>query len=414
MRRITRDRNGNIAMITALTFLPLLGAAGLAVDYINLSRERSDLQAVSDAAALMAAGVSLEDEDAARAAAARYIASLDYGAEIDWSLEIVDGELQLSMNRDVPLSMGAVFGTESADVGARSHATAAMSTGGGLELALVLDVSNSMKNRMTGMKIAANRLVDAIYGTAETLPDVKLALVPFSGRVNFADYGWDWMNSQMGRNLASASPKNAKKDPFVPSASMLCNAWRTHPHSETDASPEVEAFPVHTGPHETCPVSRMIALTDSRSTIQNAINALTNNHGTSTQVGLLWGWRALSPEWQGFWYPDQPELPLGHAETPGKHLVIMTDGENHPKQSGDSQSVEEVNAQLVRQCQAMRAEGYTLYAVTYYMNGSLTDLYTACTGDSTRVYDANSAEELSVAFESIGGSLVKSALRLTR
>ena len=409
------DRRGNIAMITALAFLPLLGAAGLAVDYVNLSRERTNLQAIADAAVLMAGGVSLDDEDVARREVDRYLSSLAYADELHWDVSLVDGELQLSINRAIPLRIASVFNAPTAEIGVNSFAKQARSVGrGGLELALVLDVSNSMKNRMPEMKLAANRLIDEIYGTEATLPNVRVSLVPFSGRVNFADYGWDWMADQSGRSVATAQPRDPKKDAFVPSAAALCSGWRSGTNGETDASPAVEKLPVFSGPHETCPQSKMIALTESRATIQAGINALTNNHGTSTQVGLLWGWRSLSPDWQGHWFADNADLPLSFDETPGKHVVIMTDGKNNPKQAGDTQTEEQVNAQLLRQCQAMREDGYTIYAVTYYMNGTLTDLYSACTGTSDQVYDANSAIELSAAFADIGGSLVTSALRLSR
>ncbi|GLQ37499.1 hypothetical protein GCM10007908_11190 [Rhizobium albus] len=413
--RFLSNRRGNVAMITALAFLPLLGAAGLAVDYVNLSRERTNLQAIADAAVLMAAGISLDDESVARREVDRYISSLAYADDLDWDVSLVDGELQLSINRTIPLRIASVLNAPTADIGVQSFAKQARSVGrGGLELALVLDVSNSMKNRMPEMKLAANRLIDEIYGTEATLPNVRVSLVPFSGRVNFVDYGWDWMSDQTGRNVANAQLRNPKKDAFSPSASALCSGWRSGTNGETDASPTVEKLPMFDGPHETCPQSRMIALTESRAVIQDGINALTNNHGTSTQVGLLWGWRSLSPDWQGHWFSGNPDLPLSYEETPGKHVVIMTDGKNHPKQAGDEHTEDEVNAQLIRQCQRMRDQGYTIYAVTYYMNGTLTDLYTACTGVADHVYDANSASELSAAFEDIGGSLVSSALRLTR
>jgi Flp pilus assembly protein TadG len=53
-RRIRHDRAGNVAMIFALTTIPLLGAVGGAIDYSTAVRARSKLQAVADAAALFA------------------------------------------------------------------------------------------------------------------------------------------------------------------------------------------------------------------------------------------------------------------------------------------------------------------------------------------------------------------------
>ncbi|MGE4251739.1 MAG: TadE/TadG family type IV pilus assembly protein [Parvibaculaceae bacterium] len=63
LRRFTGDRRGNVAVITALTAVPLVAAGGLAIDYANASFVRSFMQAEADAAALAAAagGPSAED-----------------------------------------------------------------------------------------------------------------------------------------------------------------------------------------------------------------------------------------------------------------------------------------------------------------------------------------------------------------
>ncbi len=50
--RLSNDRGGNFAMVTALIATPLLMAAGVAVDFSNASAQRTNLQEIADATAL--------------------------------------------------------------------------------------------------------------------------------------------------------------------------------------------------------------------------------------------------------------------------------------------------------------------------------------------------------------------------
>ena len=54
LRRLARDRRGNVAMIFGLVSIPLLFAIGMGVDYANNARRWSQMNAAADAAALAA------------------------------------------------------------------------------------------------------------------------------------------------------------------------------------------------------------------------------------------------------------------------------------------------------------------------------------------------------------------------
>ena len=51
-RRILSDRQGNFGILTALIMVPLLGCAGMAIDFTNALRIRSQLMDAADSAAL--------------------------------------------------------------------------------------------------------------------------------------------------------------------------------------------------------------------------------------------------------------------------------------------------------------------------------------------------------------------------
>src|SRR5262249_237608 len=50
MRNFLADRRGNFALMTAIAMVPLMGAAAIAVDYSEMSRERQAVVSALDAA----------------------------------------------------------------------------------------------------------------------------------------------------------------------------------------------------------------------------------------------------------------------------------------------------------------------------------------------------------------------------
>jgi hypothetical protein len=54
LQKLLHDRSGNFGLLTALTIIPIIGAAGLAVDFTNAMAVKSKLQGAGDAAALAA------------------------------------------------------------------------------------------------------------------------------------------------------------------------------------------------------------------------------------------------------------------------------------------------------------------------------------------------------------------------
>jgi hypothetical protein len=61
-------------------------------------------------------------------------------------------------------------------------------------------------------------------------------------------------------------------------------------------------------------------LTSNQSTILNAISNLNIQGDWIPNEGLVWGWRALSPNWQGLWGTPGSPLPYN---TPGNNKVVV-------------------------------------------------------------------------------------------
>lgn len=73
-------------------------------------------------------------------------------------------------------------------------------------------------------------------------------------------------------------------------------------------------------------------------------------------LGLAWGWRVLSPAWQGMW---------GGAATT------------------------EINARMLAVCNAMKSEGIIIFAITFRLsNTSTQDLYRSCSTSPAHYFDS--------------------------
>ncbi len=430
-----QDQRGSVFTILGFGLVMAAGFTAVVVDMSYLYVLKSRLQTTADLSAL-AAVVELSDEDAARTTALEYAAknmpASEHGGVLanadvvagNWNSStrtFTPGDTPLNALRVVtrrsrdngnPVSLffAPALGFEEADI---AVSAIAVSPSTGMELLLVLDVSGSMSGDILALRQAATNMLDIIFQGNPTRPETWIGLAPFGGRVNIIDYGESWMNSPPSESNGPTAPGVGIKCKFQnPSANhpRLCTALRSGVLAETAAVPSGEGFDEFGGDLAVCPVPKAVGLTSSRDTVQQAVDQLCAGHGTSTEIGMVWGWRMISPEWQGLW--GDPELPLDYDDTPGKYVVIMTDGNNHPSQSDDPYSQFEADAQLIRECQAMKDEGITIFAVTFNMDGVLAGLYQQCVSDPAYQFDAESAYDLEEVFGVIGNLVNALAIRL--
>lgn len=423
--KFLRNERGTIALLFGLLIVPLMMVAGIAIDYGMASTKRTAMQSALDAATL-AAALEYEktggDGDWEARGVDYYTAQLPDAGTPQFSE--VSGVISGEVTANVRNAFGGLLNAEATPVGARSQATA--KGGIGLELALVLDVSGSMKGggKIESLRSASVALIDKIYGDHETLPDTWVTVVPFSGRVNI--YGHDaWIDAAApvgGGGTGGTDGKKEKKEKkgeetvsggsaTVTAAGTLCTGLRPIPAEWDDSTPSQAMFPPFTGPADVCPGPKLIPLNDQKTVVRNALLALYTGHGTSTQIGMAWGYRVLSPKWRGLW--GNGSLPLDYGAPARKIAIIMTDGQNHPDQSGDPISEATANERLLDTCRAMKDEGIIVYAVTFQMS-DLIPLYQTCATTPQHQFDATNNAALLSAFDAIGNSILAGDLRLIR
>ena len=203
-REFLANQSGNFGIIFAICAFPAIGAASLALDYSNMSRERNMVQHSLDAAALatakqMASGTTGEaleqyardffDSNLPHSIAANRI-DLDVSVKVEM-VENEEGEMvqQKTLGLDAKLDydtfIATVMGQDQFEIGIASQVAMGNMT---VEVALVIDNSGSMGgSRINLAKSTAKDLISTVYNAASfsNKPDpVKFALVPFSASVN--------------------------------------------------------------------------------------------------------------------------------------------------------------------------------------------------------------------------------------
>ena len=211
-----RNESGNFAIIFAICAFPAIGAASLALDYSNMSRERNMVQHSLDAAALatakqMASGTTGEaleqyardffDANLPSTIAANRV-DLDVNIKTEMT-ENKDGNLvpqktlALNASLDYNTFIANVVGQDEFQIGISSQVAMGNMT---VEVALVIDNSGSMGGtRINLAKSTAKDLITTVYnasGFSNKTDPVKFALVPFAASVNIGadNANANWMD----------------------------------------------------------------------------------------------------------------------------------------------------------------------------------------------------------------------------
>ena len=228
------DRRGNVAMIFALSLIPVTLLAGGAVDLNQAMTARTRLSQALDAAAL-AVGVntSLSNADALRIAndfiTANYpnnrvgtVTSITVLIDDDTDTVTVTGEATVNT------IMLGLAGIDHLTVGWESEVQRARQR---LELVMVLDNTGSMGgSKIRSLRDSAELLTEILFEAADEPSDVKIGLVPFAATVNVGtqyERAW-WLDPD------ALSPQHAEwAGPNGEIEIETCSGWGWRRRGET-------------------------------------------------------------------------------------------------------------------------------------------------------------------------------------
>ena len=131
LKSFARDRRGNVAVTFGLAVIPLVGLVGAAVDYGRLSLRRTELNSISDSAALSAA--KLLSTTTAQTPATREALAVQAGnshaagqapaAQPTTTVFLSENAVRVSLSESMTLAFGGLLGRDTSTVMAQSKAT---------------------------------------------------------------------------------------------------------------------------------------------------------------------------------------------------------------------------------------------------------------------------------------------------
>ena len=209
-----KNVSGSLAPILGVAAIPLIMAAGVAVDYGNAVSVQARLQAAVDAAALAAGReANLSNSELERIAKDYFHSNFGTPANAGtptMEMSVSDSGLKVEGAVTVNNYLTKVAGFDTTRISASSEVTKEAT---GLEVVLVFDNTGSMasQSRLSTLKVAAHDFVEILFGPREVADTLKIGVVPFSQFVNVGPdksnaYWFDTkgVNQQWGKFSAAA------------------------------------------------------------------------------------------------------------------------------------------------------------------------------------------------------------------
>ena len=426
---------GNIAVIFAITAVPIISFVGAAIDYTRANAARSAMQAALDSTSLMLSkdlvnGVITPSQINAKATT--YFTALYTNADgksitINATYTPASGSTPATIKvdgaGDVTTDFMKVAGFPKLAIGTTSTTTWGTQR---MRVALVLDVTGSMANdgKMAAMKPAAKKLIDTLAALAANPGDVYISLVPFAKDVNVGasnhDQNWinwaDWDNANQtctggtwtwwgGWSGQTCTPKDHNTwNGCVTDRDQNYDTLNTAPTGGPSTRFYAEQY-------NACP-AELMPLTYDFAAVKDKIDSLNPNGGTNQPIGIAWGWQSLTDS-----------APLNYpAEDPNytykKVLIVMSDGLNTQDRwpsygNGQTQYSGQIDARQQIQCDNIKAAGITIYTMHVNTSGDPTStILQSCASSSDKFSTVTSSSQIAAAFDSIGTQLSK--LRVSR
>ena len=438
--RFKTDRSGNMAIMTAIVLVVLLGAIGAATDMMIGAKARSDMADASDAISLIIAKSDAETQADMRNIAQTYLDTKFNGKNTHrLGIESItrDGDaVTVVLKNNIDSVFSNVMGRRSNNVGT---ASTAIYTQGAAEIVMVLDTTGSMSgSKISSLKSSASSLIDTIASFDN--PDVQVGIVPFSNYVNVGTSRRNepWLNVDPDTSTTThqcrtyrpvTSRSNCRTEQRTctndgvsrPCDRTVCD--QTYGPEQTSCGPQT-----HNRRWKGCVGSRntplderaayagskipglmnrncateLLPLTNTLTQVKSKINSMSVGGETYMPAGIVWGWRLLDNN-----------APFDHnsLDKVQKVMIIMTDGQNTKSKDGqthDAGNSADADRKTRSLCTAVKREEIVVYTIAYEVTDSVTrGMLEDCASANDYFFNATNASQLQKAFQDIGHSLTK-------
>jgi Flp pilus assembly protein TadG len=287
LREFARARRGNVAMMFALSLVPLVIAGGVGLDLARGMMVRSAMSEALDAAALAIGSSKGLDRTTALSLAQKYF-DANYKGDASYGTPVLSigdtdysaaGSVKITATDTMPTTLMKIAGFQTIPI---STATTVVWGQNKLWVALVLDNSGSMAqgdssgSKMDALHNAGTQLLTTLQNASASPGDVQVSIVPFDRTVNVG-------KSNVSGSWVGWTPWEAA--PATPGTDYSYN-FENPANSNADRVP-FSAF----GPGDYCPFVNVS--TDRRGNLSTTIktpfgfgclNSSTNS--TSTQAKI--------------------------------------------------------------------------------------------------------------------------------
>lgn len=464
-RGFASGEQGNVAIIAALSVIPILTIAGFAIDFQLATTAKSRVQSAVDSA-ILAATKSMQEgrsEDEIRLEARNYINAVlgtgivgndtEPGGENglrcgSLALSVVPDteEVEASIQCSSATTLSQVTGRDRIDFTVSSAATFGI---GKIEVAFVFDVSGSMgnSNRMTNLKTAAREAVDVLLPVGGGLgdpDDVRLSMVSYDDMVNASTYfeavtgveptrTYSWEGKLCDKRSGNTCTKR-KTNTETRSVTITntCVWERGGPDRFTDAAPGATRYltPVEptfndvrnrweytyyrngslqtvTSP-PSCNDDALVPLTSSRSPLLTYVDNMQPGGYTAGHIGTGWGGYLVSPRWDAIWPAGSTPLPYDEPDSV-KVVILMTDGEFNQWQHNAQGSSVVQNRGI---CDELKQNEVVVYTVALEPSSSSRTEMSNCATSPAHAFTPSNGAELVDDYKKIARTI--SDLRIAR
>ena len=381
--RFFKSDSGNVAIFFAAALIPIMLAAGMAVDLARTLVVRQQLGQALDAVALSIGGrpglTDQERQDLAEEFFKANYPELKVGEITDFTIVANELTVEASGTAELDSTIMGMFGFETLSVTQSVEVTREL---GGLEVVMVLDNTGSMSGtKISALRSSATTLVETLFDEDDGSGLLRIGLVPFAAAVNIGTdslaNGWiddEAQSSIAGENFSPGTNVLDLYDDLTNRSWNGCVEARPEPYDTSDEPPsdanpdslwvpyfwpdepkriapdydrydnnyigdgisgDVDTRQRYTGkyagksvsdasegPLRDCDHPAIMPLTDNEGDILDAIGDMIADGYTHIPIGIAWGRRVLSPTppfEEGSEYDDNEWR---------KAIIILTDGEN--------------------------------------------------------------------------------------
>ena len=332
LKSFHRDEDGAVVAFTLYMFLAFMIIAGVGIDTMRHEMQRSRLAAVADAASL--AGAVAPDEDTAKAVVEDYFTkiglkdNLDAFGEGDVKITLNTAKVTVNTSVDVDTYLMKLVGIDTLSAAATSTAEKRVPK---LEIALVLDVSGSMRgDKLTNLKAAAKQFVTTILNSSDSGSAV-ISIIPFSFGVTPPSEVYNALTVDETHDYST------------------CLVFTEDDFGDTAIDPDTEyAQQIYTSRYDvsgnfdtlnsswrscyTDDYFRFLPYSISEADLHAKIDSLQADGNTSGHLGVKWAAALLDPKFSEVAEvvaPDVANIPAAYNElATQKVIVMMGDGKN--------------------------------------------------------------------------------------